>query len=80
MSSKQKPDELHRVAIEDRHAPSRDDSDAADWETIVLRRMADRVNSLSGGPDSLADPSRDHGWEQAALLALRRRVRQLKPE
>jgi hypothetical protein len=78
MSTKQKPDELNDVAVADRRTQSCEEPDSADWETIVLRRMADRVKSLSDDPLSPSQPSRDLGWEEAALLALRRRIRHLE--
>jgi hypothetical protein len=47
------------------------------WETIVLQRMAGRVKSLSHEPPPGAITDRDGGWEAAALLALKRRMRDL---
>jgi len=33
---------------------------------------------LSDDAESPVDPSHDHGWEDAALLTLRRRIRDLE--
>lgn len=63
--------------IERRVNPHRDD-ERADWETIALRRIARRVELMP----SASGPSRstpvDHGWEEAAVNALRRRLGELK--
>jgi hypothetical protein len=48
-----------------------------DWEMIVLQRMAERVKSLSGGPADGTSTGSDGNWEEAALLALRRRMNDL---
>ena len=62
----------------ERRRQTRQGVELADWETIALRRVAHRVESLLPGDGSSADPWRDHGWEQAALVALRRRLREMK--
>jgi hypothetical protein len=53
---------------------------STDWETIVLKRVERHVESLSRDPNSALDPTNEPGWEAAALLALRRRIRDLKAE
>jgi hypothetical protein len=50
-----------------------------DWETIVLKRVERHVESLSDDASSQSEPRNESGWEEAALLALRRRIRDLKP-
>jgi hypothetical protein len=45
-----------------------------DWEAKVLKRVERHVESLSAKPTSQADTSNGHGWEEASILALRRRV------
>ncbi len=62
---------------ERRANPHRED-ERADWETIALRRIARRVELMP----AVGEPSRsapvDHGWEEAAVNALRRRLGELK--
>jgi len=77
---KQKTSEPDQVPVADRRDQPRGSLDSDSWETIVLRRVARRVESLSNDAESAAGGPQDHGWEQAALLALRRRVRELEPE
>jgi hypothetical protein len=76
---KEHEDSNRDACIERREQP-RAEADTTDWETITLRRVARHVESLSGDPDSPVDPSHDCGWEEAALLALRRRIRDFKSE
>jgi hypothetical protein len=78
--SKQKPENSGRGARIERRLQARESADSTDWETIVLRRVARRVTSLTGDPNTQLDPSDDRGWEESALLALRRGVRELKSE
>ena len=75
----------------DRHAPEMSDDGGRverrrqrrdvgmppDWEMIVLQRMAERVKSLSGEPADGKSTGSDGNWEEAALLALRRRMHDL---
>jgi hypothetical protein len=49
-----------------------------DWETIALKRVESRVESLSGVPGSAGGALNQVGWEEAVLHALRRRLRDLK--
>jgi hypothetical protein len=53
---------------------------STNWETIVLKRVERHVESLSGDTNSQSDTPNPSGWEEAALLALRRRIRDLKAE
>lgn len=64
----------------ERRGQPRGDVAATDWETIVLKRVERHVESLSGDTDSQSDTPNQSGWEEAALLALRRRIRDLKAE
>jgi hypothetical protein len=63
----------------DRRQQRRDPGTRLDWETIVLRRMAGHVKSLS---DEAKDVTTvvDGGWEAAALRTLQRRLRVLESE
>ena len=72
-------DSNHDAPIERRGQP-REDAGATDWETIVLKRVERHVESLSGDTKSCVDAPNSSGWEEAALLALRRRIRDLKAE
>lgn len=63
----------------ERRGQSRGEVGSTDWETIVLKRVERHVESLSGDPDSQLGTGNESGWEEAALLALRRRIRDLKP-
>jgi hypothetical protein len=45
-----------------------------DWEAKVLKRVEHHVESLSANPAAQADTLNGHGWEEASILALRRRV------
>jgi hypothetical protein len=65
--------------IERRQQP-REDANSVDWETIALRRVERHVERLSGDLDSASGVRREAGWEEAPLLALRRRIRDLKTE
>jgi len=80
MASEQNPEESTRDANRERRQQPREDDDSMNWESIVLKRVARRVNSLSSDADSSLEPSRDRGWEEAALLAIRRRIGDFKPE
>ena len=62
----------------ERRGQPRGDEGATDWETIVLKRVERHVESLSGGTKSCVDAPNQSGWEEAALLALRRRIRDFK--
>ncbi len=73
------PTESNRDAPVERRGQSRGDAGSPDWETIVLKRVERHVESLSGDTDSQLDTGNESGWEEAALLALRRRIRDLKP-
>jgi len=64
----------------ERRGQPRGDGGATDWETIVLKRVERHVESLSGDANSCVDAPNQSGWEEAALLALRRRIRDLKAE
>jgi hypothetical protein len=48
-----------------------------DWETKVLKRVERHVESLLAKPTSGTDTPDEVGWEEASLLALRRRVADL---
>jgi hypothetical protein len=45
-----------------------------DWEAKVLKRIERHVESLAANPTAQVDPRNGHGWEEASILALRRRV------
>ena len=75
-----KPAESSRDAPVERRGQPREDVAATDWETIVLKRVERHVESLSGGPDAQQDPLNESGWEESALLTLRRRLRDLKTQ
>ena len=64
----------------ERRGQPRGDEGATDWETIVLKRVERHVESLSGDTNSCVVAPNPSGWEEAALLALRRRIRDLKAE
>jgi hypothetical protein len=74
----QKPAESSRDAPVERRGQPRGEVGSTDWETIVLKRVERHVESLSGGPGAQQDPLSESGWEETALLALRRRIRDLK--
>ena len=62
--------------IVERRMRDRPDGSAGDWESIALRRVARRVQSLT--VDGLApqpDESPEYGWEDAALRNLSRRLK-----
>ena len=80
MPKQTKLTESKDVAHVERRGQPREDVVAADWETIVLKRVERHVESLSGEPTSCVDAPNQSGWEEAALLALRRRIRDLKAE
>jgi len=65
------------AGIERRINPHRDD-ERADWETIALRRIARRVELMPAAGATSSSASVDHGWEEAAVSALRRRLGELK--
>ena len=80
MPKQKKPMESNRDAPVERRGQPRGDMGATDWETIVLKRVERHVESLSGDTNSCVDIPNQPGWEEAALLALRRRIRDLKTE
>ena len=61
----------------ERRRRSRDVEALPNWEMIVLQRMAGRVRSLTDAPTSESAADGDGSWEEGALLALRRRLRDL---
>lgn len=62
----------------ERRGQPRTDGAATDWETIVLKRVERHVEALSSEPAKPADTTGEAGWEQTALRALQRRLRDLK--
>ena len=80
MPMQKKPTESNRDAPVERRGQPRGDVGATDWETIVLKRVERHVESLSGDTNSPSHTPNQSGWEEAALLALRRRIRDLKAE
>jgi len=78
--SRQRPKESDHGAASERRRQPRGDVDPMDWETKVLRRVERHVESLVPETDVLADTLIKAGWEEAPLLALRRRIVLLKPE
>lgn len=77
--SRQKPDESdHNPPIERRRQP-RGNVDTMDWEAKVLKRVERHVESLSANPTAQVGTLNEHGWEQASILALRRRVGHQEP-
>ncbi len=60
--------------VERRRQP-RDQQAPADWEQIVLQRMAGRIKSLAS--DAARGAAADGGWESAVLHRLRRRMQEL---
>jgi hypothetical protein len=63
----------------ERRGQPREDVGSTDWETIVLKRVERHVESLSVDTRSCVDAPNPSG-EEAALHALRRRIRDLKAE
>lgn len=61
----------------ERRRQRRDVGMPPDWEMIVLQRMAERVKALSGDPAPGSSMGSDGNWEEATLLALRRRMNDL---
>ncbi len=80
MPKQTKPTESSSGALVERRGQPREDVVATDWETIVLKRVERHVESLSGDARSCVDAPNQSGWEEAALLALRRRIRDLKSD
>lgn len=62
--------------VERRRQP-RDQQAPADWEQIVLQRMAGRIKSLASDAARGATGAADGGWESAVLHRLQRRVQEL---
>lgn len=60
----------------ERRARERSAPSSGDWESIALRRVARRVQSL-GTEEQASEPaeSPEFGWEDAALRNLRRRLK-----
>jgi hypothetical protein len=78
--SQKKPAEANGDVPVERRGQPRGDVGSTDWETIVLKRVERHVESLSAGASSPQDSIDQPGWEETALLALRRRIRDLKAE
>lgn len=62
----------------ERRRQRRDVDASPDWEMIVLQRMAERVKALSCEPAPGKGTASDGNWEEAALLTLRRRMKDLQ--
>jgi hypothetical protein len=73
-----KPTESNGDTPVERRGQPREDVGSPNWETIVLKRVERHVESLSRDTSSCVDTPNPSGWEEAALLALRRRIRDLK--
>lgn len=80
MPNQKKPAESNRDAPLERREQPREDMCDTDWETIVLKRVERHVESLSGDLSSQSGSQNESSWEEAALIALRRRIRDLKPD
>jgi hypothetical protein len=78
--SQKKPAESNGDVPVERRGQPRGDVGSTDWETIVLKRVERHVESLSADAGSSQDSMDPPGWEETALLALRRRIRDLKAE
>jgi hypothetical protein len=76
--NQKKPTESSPGVPAERRGQARGDVGSTDWETIVLKRVERHVESLSARPDAQQDALSGSGWEEPALLALRRRIRDLK--
>jgi len=62
--------------VERRRQP-RDQQAPANWEQIVLQRMAGRIKSLTSDAARGATAAVDGGWESAVLHKLQRRMQEL---
>lgn len=80
MPSREKPEESNSDALIERRRQPRGAMESTDWETIVLRRIERHVESLSDSPSSQLEPHNQPGWEEVGLMALRRRILDLKSE
>jgi len=80
LSDRQSAKESPGSARVERRLHARGTVDSRDWETKVVRRVERHVESLSGKPRSQSDAPDAKGWEEAALLALRRRIGNPVPE
>ena len=80
MPKQKQPTESDGDALVERRGQPREAVGSTDWETIVLKRVERHVESLSGDTDSQSNAPNKSGWEEAALLALRRRIRDLKSD
>jgi hypothetical protein len=69
-----------RAQSVERRGELRPDGAATDWETIVLKRVKRHVESLSTDTASSPGTPDASGWEQTALLALRRHIRDRKSD
>ena len=72
------PEALDAGGRIERRRQRRDVEASPDWEMIVLQRMTERVNSLSGESAPGTGTARDGNWEEAALLTLQRRMKDLQ--
>lgn len=61
----------------ERRKRPRDPDTSPDWEQIVLQRVAGHVRSLQEHPSHDREGSASGRWEDAALQALRKRLRDL---
>lgn len=78
VGDRQKPEKSKSEAPVERREQPRGAANSTDWETIVLKRVERHVESLSADPGSPLDPPNACGWEEAALLALQRRIRDFR--
>ena len=80
MSNENRLRESNRDAPIERRQQARGDVDSMDWETKVVKRVERHIESLSDDANWPLDSQNESGWEEASLLALRRRIQDLKSE
>lgn len=80
MPHRQRPSASKQDTSIERRRQPRTGLDSMDWETKVLKRVERHVESLIVSPTSGSDALGEVGWEEASLLALRRRVADLNSE
>lgn len=80
MYERGKPEESNYDTPVERRSRPRGAVDLMDWETKVVARIGRHVDLLLADSNSQVDTLSQLGWEQASLLALRRRMRDRKSD
>jgi len=78
VTKRQQPFDTDSCPGIERRRKAREDTATVGWETIVMQRVAGRVESLRDRGSSTEEAQDDQDWERSAREVLQRRIRELK--